>query len=572
MKHASALAEPDDDGENEDAPANSHREDAIQSTASELNPLESASQHGNQAASENKDQEGGMTEFTEPDQETKFSAPLEQDLPQIGPYVSKGVSNEQRQLPILDQVENATDTEPKPASQNTAPKAITSDGTPDYESTDVTAAVKPNKDNKEEASNFDEINPEPSDKTADEEPKAIMDRHEEEAEEDDDDDDDRDESEAEFANAVDGGDTQEDQPIIRYEIEYWAYHLREAERLWSEEEQAMHPAWKELWKLALEFLKGTSKAFEAWQSYLPSLIDANSWSWTLYSWPVDIFTPLQVAAACGLTSLCKILLDHEECATAMTDAKHQALWFAVDHSTALMKLLIDHGCDPNACTELSEPAFHQYLELSPTVEGVRLMLDSKADCKMKATARGFNALHLCAWNVKDVEILRLLLDKGAEVNSTDNDGETPLHWLLWQNPLPIPMLTKLLQSGAQVNMSDKDDQQPLFGVCIGGSAEGCGVLLEHGAIIDHADATRVTALQAAGNYGNLDCVKKLIENGADIMKADEKSRTVFYKACAEGHVEVVKYLMQVAREKGLHDLLHKPMDDGRSPFSKACGK
>lgn len=174
-----------------------------------------------------------------------------------------------------------------------------------------------------------------------------------------------------------------------------------------------------------------------------------------------------IAAAYGLTGLCRVLLERGESATASTATGRQALWFAVEHSPDLLKLLMDRGCDPNACTTSKETPFRRLLMLRPTVEGVRLMLDFKAGCKLK-DAQGMSAAHWSKYS-QDVETLRLLLASGADINPTDEGGETALNWLLWQNPLPLPMLEEFLLRGAHVDLSDKEDQQPLFEVCNGGT-------------------------------------------------------------------------------------------------------
>lgn len=385
----------------------------------------------------------------------------------------------------------------------------------------------------------------------------------------DEDDDDGTDSENDLAPRDEGDDSQEDKAIDRYEIECWPYHIQEAERLWTREERSTNPRWQELWDLVVKFLRGSPKAFRAWQKHLDLLPDAenNPMVWT--SWD-DVLSPLHVAAAYGLTGLCEVLIERGESAMTMTTSGLNALWYAVEHSTELLKLLMDHGGDPNACSKNMEPPFHKLFWSKPSVQKVRLMIDKNADCELQFQGI-FDAIHLCTIS-GDVEILRLVLAKGVDINSTDENGETALHWLLRKNPLPIPMLEEFLERGAFVNVSDKEGQQPLYEVCNGGSADGCRLLLDHHAQIDHADIEGTTALQAAASCGHLDCVQILVEKGADLIKVDGHSRTAFFKACANGHVEIVKFLINAAYKKGHPELLWQTMDDGRTPFSKACEK
>jgi ankyrin repeat protein len=52
-----------------------------------------------------------------------------------------------------------------------------------------------------------------------------------------------------------------------------------------------------------------------------------------------------------------------------------------------------------------------------------------------------------------------LMEAGAQVNSKDKDGWTPLHWAAWNGHLDIVQI--LLPNGADVNAKDSDGFQPI---------------------------------------------------------------------------------------------------------------
>ena len=199
------------------------------------------------------------------------------------------------------------------------------------------------------------------------------------------------------------------------------------------------------------------------------------------------------------------------------------------------------------------------------------MFDYKGDCTLK-DSDGMTAIHWFALSGSDVDILNLLMANGGVINGTDSYGETGLHKLMWQNPVPLPLLHAFIKSGADVNLSDKESQQPLYEVCLEGSAEGAGILLDHGADIEHADVMGTTALHIAASYGHLEVIKLLVERKASLIKQDKHLRSAFYLACVNNHLESARYLLSAAHDQGLHESIFHAMDDGRTPFSKACGR
>ena len=347
---------------------------------------------------------------------------------------------------------------------------------------------------------------------------------------------------------------------VRYELSYWPHHLQAAEKLWTPEERLTNHEWNELWRLVLKFLCDSPSAFSTWQRHYMMLPES-------YGAPLN---PLQIAAAYGLTGLCEVLIQNGLSAGAETPDGRSALWFAAEHSPDLLQLLLEHGASPNAYKEYATP-FHRLLAVNPPLEAVQLMLNHKGDCTLKS-AYGMTAIHWFALWGSDADLLRLLVANGGVINATDSYGETGLHKLMWQNPVPLPLLHEFIKSGADVNLSDKESQQPLYEVCLEGSAEGAGILLDHGADIEHADVMGFTALHVAAHYGRLEVIKLLVERKACLTKRDKYLRTAFYLACANNHLESARYLLSAAHDQGLHESIFQAMEDGRTPFSKACGR
>ena len=87
-----------------------------------------------------------------------------------------------------------------------------------------------------------------------------------------------------------------------------------------------------------------------------------------------------------------------------------------------------------------------------------------------------------------VETAVVLLGQGANINAKDNDGKTPLHWVvLMRYDDADEMAMVLLEQGANINAKDNNGSTPLH-VAVGFNAnEMAMVLLEQGANVNAKD-------------------------------------------------------------------------------------
>ena len=126
---------------------------------------------------------------------------------------------------------------------------------------------------------------------------------------------------------------------------------------------------------------------------------------------------------------------------------------------------------------------------------------------------------MAAWK-RCAEIVKLLLNAGAEPSATDKHIETPLHWATWKHrPETIKLrrdgtntVRLLLEQGAEVSATDKEGDTPLHWAARHGSTEAISPLLEHGAKVKaaskrgsmplHAAARRTKKKQRGGPSGS----------------------------------------------------------------------
>jgi hypothetical protein len=108
---------------------------------------------------------------------------------------------------------------------------------------------------------------------------------------------------------------------------------------------------------------------------------------------------------------------------------------------------------------------------------VRSLLDDGADLH-----QGNDSMLLCACRKGHVEVIKLLLDRGAEVDRVDSNGFTALGWACRKGHVEVIKL--LLDRGAKVDRAGSDGSTALRRACHGGHVEVVKLLLEHGASPD----------------------------------------------------------------------------------------
>ena len=135
--------------------------------------------------------------------------------------------------------------------------------------------------------------------------------------------------------------------------------------------------------------------------------------------------PLALAAEFGNANMVRLLLDHD--ATPPPDLLHAAV---LHRKPDIVSLLLDRGVDVNAANKEGERpvmlAAQGWAGAAWDPELVKLLIARGADVRVTRKS-GETLLHLIAGN-GHLELLRLVLDKGADVNAMDARKQTPLDY------------------------------------------------------------------------------------------------------------------------------------------------
>ena len=268
-----------------------------------------------------------------------------------------------------------------------------------------------------------------------------------------------------------------------------------------------------------------------------------------------LLLPIIVAVAlllyiCNNAAECGSLCDYEWWKTSDTSEIEEAL----NKSSANLVATDDRGRTP----------LHHALSYHPTPTIIKWLLENGADKSINAKTHTrqsgndlqddkFTALHLAA-STKSPEIIRLLLNHGADINAKTHYGNTPLHLAAAHNPDPKVTIL-LLEQGADPNAfsigiigqlaakKEFTNTPPLYMFDPGGLIEGGGtplhfaaaynanpkiteLLLEQGVEIDEKTLLGDTPLHgAAAQNSNPDVTTLLLSWGADPGAKNSRDQT-----------------------------------------------
>jgi len=142
----------------------------------------------------------------------------------------------------------------------------------------------------------------------------------------------------------------------------------------------------------------------------------------------------------------------------------------------------------------------------------------------------------------DVNAVRTLIARKADVNAPDADGSTPLHWAAQRDD--VAMADLLIAAGANVKARTRYNITPLSLACTNGDAKLVDRLLKAGADPNETSEEGQTALMTASLTGKPDAVKLLLETGANVNAVEPyKGQTALMWAASEGNTAAVDLLV-----------------------------
>ena len=195
--------------------------------------------------------------------------------------------------------------------------------------------------------------------------------------------------------------------------------------------------------------------------------------------------------------------------------------------------------------------------------GYSNIADYLRDCKARIE-KGQHKIELFdAARNGNIKIVRLLLDKGADVNAKDRSGKTAMILAAKNGHADIVRL--LLDKGADVNAKADDDTTALMQAAEKGNVDVVRALLEKGADVNVRRLDGSTALMYAAKNDNVDAVRVLLDNGADVNATiNSEGTTALIQSAINGYADVVRALLDKGADVNLTTI------DGASALIEAA--
>jgi ankyrin repeat protein len=160
------------------------------------------------------------------------------------------------------------------------------------------------------------------------------------------------------------------------------------------------------------------------------------------------------------------------------------------------------------------------------------------------------------------KVVEFLLSQGANIESTDNDGNTLLH--LAASNGSKELVEFLLSKGADIESVNNNGTNILLAAATNKSKDVIEYLLSQSTNIETTDNDGNTLLHLAASHGSKELVEFLLSKGADIESVNNNGTNILLAAATNKSKDVIEYLLS----KGLS--LDVADNEGNTPLYLAA--
>lgn len=230
-------------------------------------------------------------------------------------------------------------------------------------------------------------------------------------------------------------------------------------------------------------------------------------------------------------------------------------------SIVIAELLLSKGADINAVNAQLNTPLHE--TIINGMDDMSKYLIEKGSALNKKNIMLKTPLHLAAM-FNRLTIAEILIAKGVEIELRD-DYERTAFILTARQTGNVEMGRLLIKNGANVNAKDKYGDMPLNLAAWKGFNGFIDLLLDKGADFNSTGRNAMLMLHFAADCGSVRLFNKVIERGSNLFENESGNNRTMQRAIAGGSVEIVKLL--IARRI---PIIHDPNVYGWTPLHYAA--
>ncbi|KAK4507723.1 hypothetical protein PRZ48_001458 [Zasmidium cellare] len=351
--------------------------------------------------------------------------------------------------------------------------------------------------------------------------------------------------------ALESKDDWEGAPLLQYAVFNWFHHARES-----------GVGGKEIFESTKFVLSKASSLRQNWWTTYVRERPGQAWE------QGKRLSPLHIACRFGITEWVRAILsevDTNALKMVVNDPDVNGVtplaWAAIEGHASVVEVLLEYEADIEASTELYSRG-----GLSPL--SPRSMTSYLGEIKAGSTEGMWRAHHTPLFRAAykgHVSVVKLLLDRGANVHARGWANCTPMHAVgVGGN---VEVLNVLLEHGGDQDVDaelKKLHTTPLLYAVEHGHREVASILLDHGADITKRQAFfKATVLHFAGARSpDASTVELLVTRGADVSARDSHHRKAIHLFCWH-HSDplAVKHLLEHGdKVNSLNSLRQSPLD------------
>ena len=263
--------------------------------------------------------------------------------------------------------------------------------------------------------------------------------------------------------------------------------------------------------------------------------------------------PLLLAVENGHIGVLELLIKHEaNLEVSDPDGFTPLIMSAELNHPELLQLLLDGGADI-AAEDKAERTALDWAIIMQSAEAETILRENDAPSSAEKS-------FIAAIQTNNIDAVKALLEKGADVNEPAYTTKTPLHYASHSRNKDI--LKLMLIEGAELEAKTEQGFTPLSYAIGLNHPDNCRILLEAGADVDAIDNWKRTGLNVTAGLGLPEVTAILLEFGATANTLDQWNWSALDVAEAYEFTEVAELIIETGGVNGPKITIHEAAGAG----------